>query len=137
MQLDLFQTKSKTWAKSKEARHVDQTVRGDSPSPGQILRDKGIERAVYHAEEEEPGWHDQALFFLKSWIESAGPGAQFMAEDIRLACGFHVKLPPTERAWGAVILAAVRKGWIRRVGFRAVTNSKAHCTPASVWEIKI
>lgn len=113
----------------------DQTIRGGSPSPGQILRDKGIKRAVDHAEEETPGWHDKALFVFNEWIIMAGPGTQFMAEDVRLAVSFKLTLPPSSRAWGSVILSAARRGWIRRVGYRAVTNARAHCTPASVWEV--
>ncbi|HDY88544.1 MAG TPA: hypothetical protein ENH82_10605 [bacterium] len=56
-----------------------------------------------------------------------------MAEDIRFASKDIVPDPPSARAWGSVVFRAVRNGLIHKVGYRNVTNEKAHCTPATLW----
>jgi len=98
---------------------------------GKKARDKGIAKATAHAEATEPGWSDRALEMIRAY---PAPGRMFMAEDVSrwaVAQGFNP--PPNGRAWGGVFSRAARQGIIKRVGFAAVTNPAAHCTPASVW----
>jgi hypothetical protein len=97
---------------------------------GRELRDRGIDKAVKHAELKDPHWKEKAYRFLVQYIDSHG---EFMAEDVRMASSGVVPVPPSKRAWGGVIVRAARKGLIERVGFRSVKNAKAHCTPAAVW----
>jgi len=97
---------------------------------GMELRDAGMERAVTHANDVAPSWSDQAFDFLRDYITGV---SEFMAEDLRQASSGIVPAPPSLRAWGSVISRAAKGGFIRRVGFRSVSNPLAHCTPASVW----
>lgn len=98
---------------------------------GAELRDKGIQRAVDHANEVHEGWSDQAFKFLKAFLLTHR--GEFMTEYVRAAASGIVPEPPSKRAWGGVMTRAKNEGLIRSIGFRSVTNAKAHCTPASVW----
>jgi hypothetical protein len=104
-------------------------------SPAKKAADRAIKRAAEHAEQDEPGWTEKALSFLKGYCERTN--YDFMAEDVRLASVWSLKLPATERVWGAVIRMAAHKGWIVRVGYRSVSNAKAHGTPAALWKSRI
>ena len=97
---------------------------------GQQLRDKGISQAVNHADQQSENWSHYAYQFLLSYIKQ---NREFMTEDVRAASVGIVDEPPSSRAWGGIIVRAVKSGLIRRLGFRSVSNAKAHCTPASVW----
>ena len=94
-------------------------------------RDRGIAQAVSHADRESPNWSDKAYDFLLDFLRT---NTKFMAEDVRNASVGIVPAPPSNRAWGAVIVRAAKKGIIRKVGFNKVKNPKAHCTPATEWE---
>lgn len=99
---------------------------------GQEERDYGIKQAIDHAEEEVPEWKEQALDFLQRF-----PGDEFQIEDVRQWAEKHgLPRPPHNRAWGAVALAAKRKGLIVFSGYDTVDNPKAHCAPCGVWRRK-
>lgn len=96
------------------------------------LRDKGMESAVNHANNVHPNWGDRAYNYLMYFIRN---NDRFMTEDVRRAAAeINFPDPPSQRAWGAVIIKAVKAGKIRRAGYAAVKNPKAHGTPASVWQ---
>ena len=98
---------------------------------GAQLRDEGINKAVQHANATHQYWSELAyLFLLVVLKEHKG---EFMPEDVRAASVGRVPEPPSKRAWGGVIVRAKKDGRIVSKGFRNVTNSKAHCTPATVW----
>lgn len=99
---------------------------------GENLRDAGIKIAVDHADEVSEKWSEVAYQFLLKFIKS---NKEFMTEQIRSASAGHVPEPPTTRAWGGIIVMAKKSGLIKRIGFQNVTNSKAHCTPASLWQV--
>lgn len=95
-------------------------------------RDEGIERAATNAERHIEEWRKRALQYVHDYAETH---QQFAVEDVRVfaeTVGFPV--PPSRRAWGAVILAARREGWVTHVGFAAVKNPRAHACPRGVWE---
>lgn len=95
-------------------------------------RDQGIERAVVHADQVNEGWSEKAYQFLKRFL-SIHVGT-FQAEEVRsYAAQMDFPLPPSARAWGAVIVRAAKEGLISGVGYKAVRNKKAHATPARVW----
>lgn len=100
------------------------------PLTGAELRDKGISNAIGHAEFKSPGWNEQAYQFLIKYIKTVD---EFMTEDLREAAKGSVEEPPSLRAWGGVIVRAVKEKLITRKEFRNVKNAKAHSTPASVW----
>lgn len=98
----------------------------------QIRRDDGIYRAIRHADIEHERWSNNAYAYLKLFIQLKS--FPFLAEDLR----FHAEkngfpIPPSKRAWGAVVLKAKRDGLIKACGYKQTTNPKAHCTPACLW----
>ena len=101
---------------------------------GSQLRDKGIKKAVDNANDTHEKWSDKAYKFLVGYIKSH---QEFMTEDLRLDSEKEIPKPPSNRAWGGIILRAVRAGLIHRVGFSNVKNVKAHRTPATVWRVNV
>ena len=99
---------------------------------GAELRDKGIKKALDNANNTHDRWSDKAYDFLLKYIKYQ---YEFMTEDVRVASEKAIPKPPSNRAWGSVILRASRSGLINRVGFANVKNAKAHKTPASVWRV--
>ena len=99
---------------------------------GAKLRDKGIKKALDNANNTHDKWSDKAYDFLLKYIKYQN---QFMTEDVRVASEKAIPKPPSNRAWGSVILKAAKSGLINRVGFANVKNAKAHKTPASVWRV--
>lgn len=94
------------------------------------LRDEGIERASDNAGAD---WKSQALHLLRMFLIES-PLAEFQTEDVRHYATKHgLAAPPSERAWGSVIIAAKTLGLIAWRRYEAVDNPKAHRTPASVW----
>ena len=101
---------------------------------GSQLRDKGIKKAIDNANSTHEKWSDKAYKFLLDYIKSH---QEFMTEDLRIASEKEISKPPSNRAWGGIILRAVRAGLIHRVGFSSVKNVKAHRTPATVWRVNV
>ena len=99
---------------------------------GSQLRDKGIKKALDNADNTHDKWSEKAYKFLIKYIKSQ---YNFMTEDVRIASEKEIPLPPSNRAWGGIILRASRAGLITRVGFSSVKNVKAHRTPATVWRV--
>ena len=102
------------------------------PQPtGAVLRDRGIRRAVQHADGIYNDWQRTALDFLYLYARDHD---RFSGEMVRMEASGIVPDPPSLRAWGAVLLQGARKGWIKRVGTIQVTNPRAHACFASEWE---
>ena len=99
---------------------------------GSQLRDKGIKQAINNANDTHEKWSEKAYKFLTDYIKSHH---EFMTEDVRLASEKKIPIPPSNRAWGGVVVRASRAGLISRVGFSNVKNAKAHKTPATVWRV--
>ncbi len=102
------------------------------PKPtGELLRDKGIKRAVQHAEDIHNDWQKQALDFLYLYARDHD---RFSGEMVRMLSKGIVPEAPSARTWGAVLLTGARQGWIRQVGYIKVDNPKAHKANAALWE---
>lgn len=99
---------------------------------GAILMRLGIKRAIEHANAEVRGWSDLAYNYL---LEYSKTHKEFMVEDVREASKGFVPVPTSSRAWGGVVVRASKAGVIKRKGFQNVKNTKAHCTPATLWEV--
>ncbi len=99
---------------------------------GKELRDLGIIQATENANNKSEDWSYYAYKFLLEYVKLH---KEFMAEDVRNASEGIVEIPPSNRAWGGVMVKAVKSGLIKRKGFKNVKNSKAHCTPATLWEV--
>lgn len=99
-----------------------------------FLRNRGIERAIAHADAEFTSWSDVAFAHLKVFVLRRARGATFTAEQIREHAdkqGF--RSPPDRRAWGAVMLRAARAGLIRKNGWTIATDPRVHCNPVTEW----
>lgn len=99
---------------------------------GAELRDNGITAALENADRQICNWSYHAYQFL---LEYTKANKQFMAEDVRNASIGIIETPPSSRAWGGILVKAAKSGLIKRIGFKNVKNAKAHCTPATLWEV--
>lgn len=108
-------------------------MQGSLFNSGVELRDRGIKQATDHADRVEPGWSDRAFEFMVRFLnQHSGP---FMAEDVRSFAAIEdFELPPSNRAWGGVLVRAKNKKLIRYLGTRQVRNPKAHCANAALWQ---
>lgn len=99
-------------------------------------RDDGIKRAVDKADTVHNQWSEKALDFLRGYAEI---NPKFMIEDVRYASQGVVPSPPSQRSWGAIVLKALRAGWIYKVPgeIQQVRNAKAHMANAQVWRSNI
>lgn len=61
----------------------------------------------------EPTWTERALAHVEHYA-AMHKGFECMAEDIRMAAVGDLADPPDQRAWGAVIRSALRKGLIHK-----------------------
>lgn len=98
---------------------------------GKRYAESGAKKAIDHAQLTDLTWAEQALKFLLQYIKH---GNEFMVEELRTASIGTVPEPPSKRAWGGIIAKAARLGWVVAVGYRQVSNVKAHATPARVWK---
>lgn len=98
---------------------------------GQELRDLGIKKALDNANKVFD-WAELAYKFLLIYTKS---NKEFMAEEVRAASIGIVPEPPSNRAWGGVFVHASKSKLIKRIGYKQVTNPKAHRTPATLWEV--
>jgi len=97
---------------------------------GEVLKQRGMYKALDYAEEVVNNFKEQALFFIMNY-----PKQVFKAEDVRdFAYSHKMPRPPTERAWGSVMNEAKKMGIIKHIGYKKVDNPRAHKTPASLWE---
>ena len=87
------------------------------------LRDRGVARVG----ENTPG--DWVSRFDGVIITMASSGKEFSAEDVRLLAGD----PPHCNAIGARFLAAVKRGWITRVGYKNATRNASHARALAVY----
>jgi len=103
---------------------------------GKKLAEAGMKAAEINANAKHHGWSEKALDFLKGYAEI---NPIFLAEDVRYASQGIVPIPVSQRAWGAIMIKAVKLGWIynRNGETRKVKNALAHKANASVWRSKI
>ena len=100
---------------------------------GKTLAALGAERAADKADRENDGcWQDQAWEFFVDFA-IARRGKPFMTEDVRASAAGIVPAPPDGRAWGAIVLRAVKGKLIRRIGFAPMKSANCHANPKSVW----
>ncbi len=104
------------------------------PLDGTALRERGIERSLNHAECELPGWKIRAMDYLINFLRAQG-SVPFQAEYFRAwAYSRGLDRPPSERAFGGIILKAKKDNLISFVRYESVSNPKAHKAFASVWK---
>ena len=99
---------------------------------GNQLRDEGIERSLSTANSMIENWADKAYDVLVQYIETT---KEFMTEDLRKYSESYIEVPHSTRAWGGIMVRACKEGLIERIGFKNVSNPRAHSTPATLWKV--
>lgn len=97
-------------------------------------RDAGIHRATAHADRVNPKWSDDAYAFLE---RHARTSPLFTTEDVRAASAGEVPDPPDSRAWGGVVLRAVRAGLLELDGYMTARDPKVHCNVVKRWRSRL
>lgn len=105
------------------------------PFTGAELRDKGIEKAITHADEVDEKWSDKAFKLFQWWHHTMPAGKQFLMEDFRAAVVNTLPAPPSLRAFGAITLMAKKRGLIKMVGYSPVSNPRAHRAYSTLWAV--
>jgi hypothetical protein len=77
--------------------------------------------AQAHAEADLPGWTESAAAFLAAYALSVG--GTFLVEQCREASIGRLPAPDNLKAWGPATTYAIRKGWIKRVGWAPACSS--------------
>ena len=106
--------------------------------PGEILRDRGIQQAIDHADAVEPSWSDMAYEATISFIGShMRSGDSFTMEYIRLQLteSNMISKPPDARAWGGIMRRLAKAGYIMKDGFIPAESAIAHRCPKQIWRI--
>ncbi len=85
-----------------------------------------IETARRGAENESPGWTEEAAAALRKF---SGTVESFIIEEARSAVSAMVGDPSEPRAWGAATRIARLRGWIAPAGFR----TDQWGSPKTVW----
>lgn len=95
-------------------------------------RDLGMQRAVDHANREEPEWSGQALGQLTAYANIIG--RPFLIEEARVWAEAHgLPNPPDARAWGAVVKRAAHKKKPVIVRAGAAPAASSHCSLKPLW----
>ena len=100
---------------------------------GEQLKLDGIIQAVDNANKKTENWSDLAFIFLSKFIKT---NKVFMTEEVRNASKDFIPEPPSNRAWGGIVVKAKNAGLIKHNGYSQVKNPKAHRANASVWAVK-
>jgi len=93
-------------------------------------RDRGIQRALSHAEETAQNWNRDADRLLRDYLSSMN-GAQFLTEQFVAFTAGKIVRPPDGRAWGGVIQRAAAAHHIVKVGYGPAATS--NCSPKCLW----
>lgn len=115
------------------------TRRGDSivpPTREEIARhkrDRGIERAVTHADAVSKLWSERAY---RWFVIYARTHAEFMSEQAReYAEANGLPAPSDKRAWGGVAQRALREGIVERIGYAPANSSNR--SPKCLYRSKV
>jgi len=101
-------------------------------SLGEALKNQGMADSVNNADKHYFKWSERAYLYLKEYIITHSN--EFMGEDVRNYAEQHgFEVPPSKRAWGAVIRRAVSEDLIQFKKYNKVSNAKAHRANAAVW----
>lgn len=104
---------------------------------GKNYRDRGIQKAIDHANENSLAWSHRAFIMLERFLMINGPTFEFMGENIRIYAEQNgLEKPPTNNAWGGIIRKAAHQNLIECVGFREAKTVSSHASARRVWKRK-
>lgn len=101
---------------------------------GRQEKEKGIARAVDHADRELEKWSVLARELFREYITL---NSEFGSEDVR-AWAHNIKglpFPPDNRAWGGIVLHFAKCKKIIRIGYAPAKEKKSHCGPQAIWRV--
>lgn len=94
-----------------------------------------MERASNNAEQNSPGWRDEAMGFLKRYL-LISPSKLIIAPEVRRWAEQNgCSDPPHKRAWGGVFSNAKRAGLITMEGFQVYGDAEMHSQTVRQWRI--
>lgn len=101
---------------------------------GKELKEEGMAASTSNADNKIARWSVLAYNILEVFVRTRKIRETFMAEDIRkYATDLGLKNPPSQRAWGSLIVKAKREKIIEFAGYNQVKNPKAHMANAGLW----
>lgn len=98
---------------------------------GYVLAQKGIKQALDNANDKADNWASKAYKLLEIYLKTHM--LPFLCEDFRKWTKDRIEEPPSKRAYGGIIQKASRNKLIKKLGYKQVTNPKAHCANAGLW----
>lgn len=100
---------------------------------GWELAEAGAAQAGAHADAKCDGWQDRAYSLLSLYAKTVAP--EFLTEDVRhFAHKQHgLPMPPDGRAWGAVVLRALKAGLLQKIGYQPMKSRNCHSDPKPLW----
>jgi len=99
---------------------------------GEQLKIEGIQTALNSANEKAENWSQLAYDFALGYISKV---PVFMVEEMRKEAEGFVPVPPSKRAWGAIIKKLKKNGLVEHNGYRQVKNPLAHMANATLWKV--
>ncbi len=107
------------------------------PFTGNQLSEIGQQMALESADAKIEKWSERAYALLLEYVRIFGKGHTFQGEDARQFCEAKgLDIPPSNHAYGSLIVKLAKNKLIKGVGYANVSNPKAHCTPSRVWEVQ-
>lgn len=102
---------------------------------GEQLKEKGLDRAIDHAESNLPGWKEKIYSLFKTWLKDKRVGYQFRTESFRLWVETNelIETRASKRSYGFICPKAAREGLIEFAGHEKVVNPRAHRCLANTW----
>lgn len=95
-------------------------------------KQKGMIQAIENADNHNKSWSVLAYRYLCDYVSKHKE--PFLTEDVRLSSTNVVPQPPSNRAWGQIIIKASKSGVIHKIGYGTTKSKKSHRTPASLWQ---
>ena len=94
-----------------------------------VARDEALERVERGTDKD---WRALARRALWNTIKETGVGGEFTTDDVKT----RVERTREEKAWGPILLAAARAGFIENTG-RTVKSAEVRChaRPKAVWRV--
>lgn len=102
----------------------------DTPPPsGEVLRDCGIEAVTRST--------DPFVDRVRAVVEQMPVGTEVTGEDIRTICADQGIVPGHHNAWGAAVMACVKRELIAKTGeYRKMRDPRSHARETPVYTRK-
>jgi hypothetical protein len=88
----------------------------------------GSRRAGERADRASDGWTEKAANWIRVYADYSIHGESFLIEEASSHFGTP---PPDPRAWGHATRLAVKRGWIKKVGYAPAASSNG--SPKCLW----